>query len=72
MVTHPLKAFRKQHEPPLSQGDLAAMLQVERETVARWESGVRKIRKERLPEIVRKTGIPARELRPDIAELVGE
>lgn len=39
-------------------------------TVHRWETGARKIGQARLPKIVEKTGIPARELRPDLAELV--
>lgn len=68
---HPLKTFRKQHAPPLSQGDLAAMLNVERETIARWESGKRRIGKDKLPDVAQATGIPARELRPDLAELMG-
>ncbi len=41
-------------------------------TVHRWETGERKIGRERLTKIAEKTGIPARVLRPDLAELLGE
>ena len=34
---HPLRIFRKNHNPPLSQQDLASLLGVDRVTVARWE-----------------------------------
>lgn len=68
---HPLKAFRKSQTPPLSQGQLAGLLGVARETVARWESGVRKIDEQKLPRISEMTNIPVRELRPDLAELLG-
>lgn len=69
---HPLTAFRKNQEPPLSQGDLAVLLGVARETVTRWESGARKINELTLPVVAKKTGIPKRELRPDLAEVMRE
>lgn len=69
---HPLKAFREKQEPPLSQGDLADLLGVARETVTRWESGARKISEPNLPVVSEKTGIPKRELRPDLAEVMRE
>lgn len=68
---HPLKVFRENQEPPLSQGDLAVLLGVARETVTRWESGSRKIDEQKLPIVAEKTGISPRELRPDLAELLG-
>lgn len=70
--THPLTDFRNNHQPPLSQGDLATMLGVARETVTRWESGARKINEQALPVVAEKTGIPKRELRPDLAEVMRE
>lgn len=70
MENSPLKTFRKAHEPPLSQNDLAKLLDVTRETVARWESGSRKIDNEKLPAVSEVTGIPKTELRPDLAELM--
>lgn len=68
---HPLKAFREKQNPPLSQGELADLLGVARETVTRWESGTRKITEQKLPAVSEKTGISPRELRPDLAELLG-
>ncbi len=72
MEVHPLKAFRENQQPPLSQGDLATLLGVARETVTRWESGARKIETDLLPQVAEKTGIPKRELRPDLAEVMRE
>jgi transcriptional regulator with XRE-family HTH domain len=69
---HPLKAFRERQDPPLSQDDLAGLLGVARETVTRWESGARKIDEKKLPVVAGKTGISPKELRPDLAELLGE
>jgi transcriptional regulator with XRE-family HTH domain len=71
-MAHPLKAYREAQSPPLSQAALAKQLGVDRVTVARWEIGKRRIDTSSLPEISAKTGIPAKELRPDIAELMGE
>jgi transcriptional regulator with XRE-family HTH domain len=68
---HPLKSFRQNHVPPLSQAGLGVILGVGRVTVNRWETGYRHVGIQFLPEITRKTGIPARELRPDLVELVG-
>lgn len=65
---HPLRAYRERHQPPLSRAKLADELGVGRPTLFRWESGARKIDAERLPEITQKTGIPAKELRPDLYE----
>jgi transcriptional regulator with XRE-family HTH domain len=70
-TVHPLTAFRERHEPPLSQQGLAKLLGVARETVTRWESGIRKIDTEKLPHVAGITGIAAAELRPDLARLFG-
>lgn len=64
---HPLRAYREREQ--ITQGELARSLGVARETVARWESDARKINRNRLPEVSERTGIPASELRPDLARL---
>lgn len=68
MRPHPLTAFR--HDQALSQEALAEMLGVSRVTVTRWERGTRKIKADKLSVIARKTGIPAGELRPDLARVM--
>lgn len=68
MVGHPLKEYRKREK--LSQGELASQFGVVRETVARWETGVRKIDLDKLSEVSRVTGIAAEKLRPDLAPFV--
>lgn len=70
MILPPLKAFRKKHKPPLSQQGLADLLGVDRVTVVRWETGVRKIGGDRLSDVSAKTGIPRGKLRPDLAALM--
>lgn len=65
---HPLRTFRKNHEPKLSQAGLAEMLGVARLTVLRWENDQRKIDDDLLPMVSDKTGIPAKDLRPDLFE----
>lgn len=71
-ITHPLKTFRENHTPPLSQEQLAGLLGVSRVTVTRWESGARKIDDEKLPVVSAKTGIPRTKLRPDLVALLRE
>ena len=65
---HPLRAFRLAQDPPLSIAQLADLLGVGRPTVFRWETGARKIDERFLPTVSEKTGIPARDLRPDLVE----
>ena len=68
---HPLRAYRERHQPPLSRAALASLLDVGRPTLFRWESGARKIAETHLSKVSERTGIPARELRPDLYELLG-
>lgn len=68
--SHPLKTYREQQDPPLTQEDLARLLGVTKATISRWESGSRKVDAEKLPEVSEKTGIAAPMLRPDLAELM--
>jgi len=70
MINHPLKTFRGSQKPRLSQKQLADLLGVSRTTVARWETGTRRIGGELLHTISKQTGISKRKLRPDLAELI--
>ena len=65
---HPLRAFRLAQDPPLSIAQLADLLGVGRPTVFRWETGARKIDERFIHAVSEKTGIPARDLRPDLVE----
>lgn len=67
-MVHPLKAYRDAND--LTQAQFARLVDVPRETVARWECGARKIGRNKLRLVSEKTGIPPRELRPDLAELL--
>ncbi len=71
MGTHPLKKFREKQAPRLTQQQLAKMLGVSRTTIARWETGTRKVDRDILQDVSAKTDISPRELRPDLAELLG-
>lgn len=72
VTSHPLKAYRERQVPPLSQGDLARRLGLPEGTLSRYETGKRLPDVSKLPKIVKETGIPARELRPDLAKLFAE
>lgn len=65
-----LKKYRNDHG--LTQQGLADQIGVKRETVARWEGGHRRIDQAKLDEVAKTTGLPRRELRPDLADLVTE
>lgn len=65
---HPLRIYRNSRDPKLSQAGLAEKLDVARLTVLRWENGERKIDKTLLPRVSEVTGIPAKELRPDLLD----
>ena len=69
---HPLAAYRARQVPPLSQRDLARLLNVSRETIWRWETGARMPDPHKIPLITAKTGIPGPQLRPDLAEMMGD
>jgi transcriptional regulator with XRE-family HTH domain len=75
MQTHPLRTYRTSKTPKQSQADLANILGVSRLTVLRWENGDRKIDESLLSTVAERTGIPAKELRPDLVlrleQLVG-
>lgn len=65
-----LRDFRRNHRPRLTQAAFAQMVSVTRETVARWELGVRKIDEEKLPVVAEVTKIPRDQLRSDLAALM--
>ena len=66
---HALETYRKANS--MTRAALARHLQVSKTTVARWELGIRKIDETLVPRIASITGIPGRQLRPDLAELFG-
>lgn len=68
MPDFPLKSYRANRG--LSQAALGRELGVSSVTISRWEAGTRKIEKRLLAEVSKKTEIPARELRPDLAEIL--
>ena len=61
-TVHPIRAYR--HAQGLTLEQLGATFGVDKSTVKRWEMG--NIPAERVPSIVEKTGIPHRDLRPDL------
>lgn len=63
---HPIKTYRAGRK--LSQQALADQLGVSRLTILRWENRQRPIDPDLVPRVAKKTGIPARELRPDIVK----
>ncbi len=69
-TVHPLKTYRVGAR--LTQLKLAELLDVTRTTIARWESGTRKIDEDRLMAVSEKTGISKTDLRPDLAALMRE
>jgi transcriptional regulator with XRE-family HTH domain len=72
-INHPLKTYRAKNS--LTRAALARLLKVSKTTVARWEEGIRKIDENKIPIVSSITGIPAKELRPDLVnrleQLVG-
>lgn len=54
----------------MTKAGLSRLIGVTKTTIDRWESGARKIDTDILPRVVEITGIPARELRPDLAALL--
>lgn len=67
-AVHPLRTYRQNQTPPLTKAGLARKLGVSKTTINRWEKGIRKIEPELLPSIAVETGIPAKDLRPDLVE----
>ncbi len=73
MERQPLKALTDYRAAQdMTSADLARFLEQPRPTVHRWETGARKIGRKKLDLVSEKTGIPKRELRPDLAEVMRE
>jgi len=68
MTNHPLKSYRDNHG--LSQAALGERIGVDRITVWRWENGKRQPSPAQCKLLTEATGIPARKLRPDLADLL--
>lgn len=68
-IINPVRAWRL--EQGLTQRQAASLIPVTRTTWARWETGARQVAEELLPQVSKQTGIPKRNLRPDLAELMG-
>lgn len=72
MGNHPLKSLKKFRESQqLTQRELGKLLGASRTTIARWETGTRSVDRKRLQAVSLKTGIHPKELRPDLAKLLG-
>lgn len=55
----------------MTRAALARDLSVSKTTITRWEERKRRIDEDKVPHVAKITGIPAKELRPDLAELIG-
>lgn len=56
----------------MTQEALGDLLGFDRVTINRWETGKRQPEPDVLPVIQERTGIAPRELRPDLAKLLGD
>lgn len=65
--SHPIRLYRTSQTPKVSQAELGRRVGVTRFTVMRWEEGS-PIDEDKLPRVARETGIPAKELRPDLVQ----
>ena len=65
-----LRDFRARHDPPLSLAAMAKLIGVSAAAVSRWETGTRRIDDALVAKVEKVTGISARKLRPDLAQLI--
>jgi len=70
LIDHPIRTYRLQHKPPLSQSELARRLGVSRGFIHRVELGERKFSADMLSVVHRRTGIAPELLRPDLMQLL--
>lgn len=66
---HPVRAYRHSFDPPMSLEDLAARVGTTKPNLSRIETGKQNVSADLLPKLVAETGIPAAQLRPDLAKL---
>jgi transcriptional regulator with XRE-family HTH domain len=66
---HPVRAYRLRQNPPVKLGELARAIGTTNANLSRIETGKQAVSDVLLPKIVAATGIPASELRPDLAKL---
>lgn len=71
-AVHPLRAYRESTEPKTSLDCLAKQVGRSKATLCRIEKGRQAIPDELLAKLSELTGIPARELRPDLAKVFAE
>jgi transcriptional regulator with XRE-family HTH domain len=66
---HPIRAYRLSQKPPMRQADLAKRVGTTKFNLSRIETGKQTLTEDLLFRFVAETPIPARKLRPDLAEL---
>lgn len=66
---HPVRAYRRSFDPPMSLEDLAARVGTTKPNLSRIETRKQNVSADLLPKLVAETGIPAAKLRPDLAKL---
>lgn len=69
-AAHPLKIFRHSFTPKKSLESLAKSVGRSKATLCRIEKGRQSVPDDLLEKLCNATGIPARELRPDLAKLL--
>lgn len=67
---HPIREYRAR--AGISLDALAKRVGTSKATLSRVEAGKQPVSQKLLPKIAEETGIPRRDLRPDLVELLGE
>ena len=71
-AVHPVRAYRHSFKPKVSLDSLAKSIGRSKATLSRIENWKQPVPHELVPDLSAATGISARELRPDLVELLGE
>lgn len=69
---HPVRAFRLSQTPKLPMKKLADRIGTSTANLSRIENGLQPVSEILLPKLLAETGIPAKQLRPDLAEMFAE